>query len=150
MQKLKESDTYNKKKMGDTRESLICQSTRKSDDAGSESVIDIVPEEKKVVEEKISLANPSKKKLLKDTVTAISSMVTVVEEQSDNLCQAVEKQTKVRENDIVSRQTLREEQLKSLQSQEIHRQIKRLIFLREQGIISEAEFKERVKVIVEL
>ncbi|PXF40369.1 hypothetical protein BWQ96_09925 [Gracilariopsis chorda] len=48
MQKLKETDTYNKKKMGDFRESLISQSTRKSDDAGSESVIDLVPEEKRM------------------------------------------------------------------------------------------------------
>ncbi|PXF40891.1 hypothetical protein BWQ96_09384 [Gracilariopsis chorda] len=150
MQKLKESDTYNKKKMGDFRESLISQSTTNSDDSGSESVIDLVPEEKTQVEEKISLANPSKKKLLRDTVTAISSMVTVVEEKSDNLCRAVEKQTMVQENDVVSGKTLREEQLKSLQSKEVNRQIKQLILLREQGIISEVELTERVKVIVEL
>ncbi|PXF47461.1 hypothetical protein BWQ96_02792 [Gracilariopsis chorda] len=83
MQKLKESDAYNKKKMGDFRKYLISQSTRKSDNAGSDSVIDLVPEQKIKVEEKISLTNLSKKKLLKDMVTAISCMVTVVEEKSD-------------------------------------------------------------------
>ncbi|PXF42844.1 hypothetical protein BWQ96_07438 [Gracilariopsis chorda] len=81
MQKLKKSDTYNKKKMGGFRESLISESTKKSDDAGSKSVIDLVSKEKTQVEEMISLANQSKKKLLKDRVTAISSMVTVVEEK---------------------------------------------------------------------
>ncbi|PXF44606.1 hypothetical protein BWQ96_05637 [Gracilariopsis chorda] len=53
-QNLKESDTNNKKKMGDFCQSLISQSTRKSDDAGSESVIDLVPEEKTQVEENSS------------------------------------------------------------------------------------------------
>lgn len=72
-------------------------------------------------------------------------MVTVADKKQDALCDAVNNQTKLQQDDMKIRQMLRIIQLETLQSAEADRQVNRLIILRDEGSLDDEEFKSLVK-----
>ena len=90
-------------------------------------------------------ARPTNRELLEKSLNAIADMISVVEDKSDNLCSAVQEQTKVQSEDIKSRKDLRQKQLESLESEDIDRRMNRLVLLHEKKIITKEEFEERMK-----
>lgn len=74
-------------------------------------------------------------------------MLSVVDKKSDAFRDAVNYQSKYQKADIEGRQTLPTKQLETLKSEEVDRQISRLIFLRDQSILHDEEFRSHVKAI---
>ncbi|PXF47312.1 hypothetical protein BWQ96_02925 [Gracilariopsis chorda] len=146
MRRLKNTETFNKKKLSDFREHL----------ANGSSVSDVGPEAEKSASNSRSGSTDTKKQrqsereLMENAVDAGSSMVEVIETKSSDLTRAAQEQTKLQSEDVKLRQDLREIQIKTLQSEEMDRKMKRLILMRDQQVITEKEFKEKMKAFVHL
>ena len=152
---LKKTDTFNRKKMSDFREALIAGTveTRTTDHASSSeprvSAAQVVNDEA-VEKTDVKFQNKTKKELFASAVNAISEMTAAVEANSTALTETVTEQNSIFKEDCEGKKMLREQQLATLKSEELDRQINRLATLRDAGVLSDEEFKSRVKKIAGL
>ncbi|PXF42341.1 hypothetical protein BWQ96_07930 [Gracilariopsis chorda] len=146
MRRLKKTKNFNKKKMSNFREHL----------ANGFLVFDVGTDAEKSASNSRSGSietkqqRQSKRELMENAVDDVSSMVEVIETKSSDFTRAVQEQTKLQSEDVKNRQDLRELQIKTLQSEEVDTKMKRLIIMRDQQVITEEEFKEKIKAFVHL
>ncbi|PXF44170.1 hypothetical protein BWQ96_06079 [Gracilariopsis chorda] len=146
--KLKQTDTFHRRKMSGFRESLATGVVAAAV-VGSGRPVGTTSGTTEAASSSVSVPS-TKKELLRSAVESMDRMTAVVETGSKDLTQAVLYQNAVYEKDMQGKEPLRKGQLQSLKAADAQRSLDMLVVLKNEGVISEEEFKKRAKVLAHL
>ncbi|PXF45521.1 hypothetical protein BWQ96_04723 [Gracilariopsis chorda] len=146
--KLKQTDTFHRRKMSGFRESLATGVVAAAV-VGSVRLVGTTSGTTEAASSLVSVPS-TKKELLRSAVESMDRMTAVVETGSKYLTQAVIYQNAVYEKDMQGKEALRKGQLPSFKAADAQRSLDMLVVLKNEGVISEQEFKKLAKVLAHL